>query len=276
MKTILRALLAALLAAAFAAAAAEPVAFITNVKGDVTIDGVTRAALLAELSKGQRLVLGKEAHASVMYTTSGKEYMLRGPADYVVKDVEIASSSGMPPVARATEWRTSGAVLAQVSQTSAASVRMRSIGKPKAPTEVLLFPTQGKVSTLQPTLRWRGEGKAASQVELQIVGEEKAVHVAKVTGSSYRVPVKLKPDTEYAWTISAGADEIGTGKFRTLGAEDLAQVEHRRPSDKAEFSDRVLFALMLHQMGATQEAHEAWAKLSQERSDLPELAALAK
>lgn len=171
MTTIARALLAMLLMAASAAMAAETVAFITNVKGDVTIDGVTRAALLAELAKGQKLVLARDAHASVMYTATGKEYMLRGPGDYVVKDVEIASSSGMPPLARATEWRANGAVLAQVAQTSAASVRMRSIGKPKAALEPLVFPTQGKVSTLQPTLRWRGEEKAPSQVEVQIVGE---------------------------------------------------------------------------------------------------------
>jgi hypothetical protein len=256
--------------------ASETVAFITNVKGDVTIDGATRAAVLAELAKGQKLILAREAQASVMYTATGKEYMLRGPGDYVVKDVEVASSSGIPPVARATEWRANGAVLAQVAQTSAASVRMRSIGKPKAEVEPLVFPTHGKVSTLQPTLRWRGDANAPSHVEVQIVGEEKALHVAKVTGTSYRVPVKLKPDTEYAWTISGAAGEIGTGKFRTLAADDLAQVERRRPSDRADFSDRVLFALLLQEMGATQEAREAWARLSQERSDLPELAAFAK
>jgi len=33
---------------------------------------------------------------------------------------------------------------------------------------------------------------------------------------------------------------------------------------------------MLQEMGATQEARESWSKLSQERADLPELAAFAK
>jgi hypothetical protein len=37
-----------------------------------------------------------------------------------------------------------------------------------------------------------------------------------------------------------------------------------------------MFALLLQEMGATQEAREAWAKLSQERADLPELSALAR
>ena len=71
-------------------------------------------------------------------------------------------------------------------------------------------------------------------------------------------------------------DEIGNGSFRTLTSDALAQVEKRRPVAKSDFSDRLLFTLMLQEMGATQEARESWAKLSQERADLPELAAFAK
>jgi hypothetical protein len=33
---------------------------------------------------------------------------------------------------------------------------------------------------------------------------------------------------------------------------------------------------MLHEMGATQEARESWARLSRERADLPELESLAR
>jgi hypothetical protein len=88
--------------------------------------------------------------------------------------------------------------------------------------------------------------------------------------------VRLQPDTEYVWTVTAAGNEIGTGRFRTLPRESLAQIEKRRPGDKAQFSDRVMFALMLHEMGAVQEAREAWSRLAEERGDLPELAAFAK
>ncbi len=87
---------------------------------------------------------------------------------------------------------------------------------------------------------------------------------------------KLKPDTEYTWTVAANGDEIGSGKFQTLPADAIKQIDKRRPSDKADFSDRLLFTLMLQEMGAVQEAQESWAKLSQERTDLPELAAFGK
>src|SRR5438045_3436645 len=87
-------------------AAAHGVAFITNLKGDVAVEGSARTLLLAELSAGQHLILGRDATASVMFISSGKEFALRGPGDFVVKDGEVAGSAGSAaPSARSTEWR---------------------------------------------------------------------------------------------------------------------------------------------------------------------------
>jgi hypothetical protein len=278
MKTRLQRAFLAFLFAAAPALAADGIAFISNLKGDVAVDGNPRPTLLAELSRGQKVTVGKESQASVMYIASGKEYVLRGPGDYLLKDTEVMGAAGMPPMTRNTDWRTTNKVLVQVAQTSAASVRMRSAAQPKvdlAPR--LLFPTEGNIATLQPTFRWRiGDAKVHGDFVLVVLGEDKPVHHAKAAGGTYRVPAKLKPDTDYAWTVTAAGSEIGSGKFRTLPSEALQRIEQRKPSDKAEFSDRVLFTLMLHEMGATQEAHESWARLAQERADLPELASLAK
>ncbi|MGZ5067360.1 MAG: hypothetical protein ACXWG1_17315 [Usitatibacter sp.] len=278
MKAIQRAFLATLFLAA-PALASEGIAFITNLKGEVSLDGDPRPALLAPLGRGQKIAVGKDSQASVMYIANGKEYVLKGPADYLVKDTGITGSTAMPPVTRETEWRTSNKVLVQVAQTSAASVRMRSIAPPKPAAEAkLLFPTQGSVASLQPTFRWRApDPKSRGDFVLLVAGQEKPVHLAKTAGGAYRIPAKLlQPDTDYVWTVSIGGEELGSGRFRTLPQEALSQVEKRRPSERAEFSDRVLFALMLQEMGATQEAQEAWGKLAQERSDLPELAAFAR
>lgn len=277
MRTILRTLVAVTLAAV-PPAWAEGIAFLSNLKGEVAVDGNTRPILLAELSRGQRIVLARDAQASVMFVSTGKEYALKGPGDFVVKDNEIAASSGMPPVTRETAWRTSGKVLAQAAQTSAASVRMRSIALPRAETEPrLIFPTQGNVATLQPTFLWRSaDAKSQGEFVLLVAGQDKPVHVAKAANGAYRVPARLLPDTDYVWAVSVAGDEIGTGRFRTLPADAVTRVEQRRPKDKADFSDRVLFTLMLQEMGATQEAHEAWSRLAQERTDLPELSALAR
>jgi hypothetical protein len=279
MKKILRTFIAVVLAAAGTAFGGDGIAFITNIKGEISVDGNPRPALLSELARGQKIVVGRESQASVMYIASGKEYILRGPADYVVKDKEVAGSAAMPPVTRETAWRTSNQVLAQVGNTAAASVRMRSIGKVKVEQPVLLFPTQGSVATLQPTLRWRAEDvKGPGEIMVLVVGQDKALHTAKAaSGGTYKVPAKLlAPDTEYLWTLTVAGNELGAGRFRTLSEEKLSQVDSRRPGDKADFSDRLLFTLMLQEMGAVQEARESWTRLSHERSDLPELAAFAK
>jgi len=278
MKTIQRTFLAIVLAAATAAFGADGIAFITNIRGEISVDGNVRPALLSELTRGQKIVVGRESQAAVMYITSGKEYILRGPADYIVKDNEIVGSAAMPPVTRDTAWRTTNQVLAQVGQTSAASVRMRSIGKPKVAEPVLIYPTQGAIATLQPTFRWNADNaKTQGELMLLAVGQEKPVHKAKASGGAYKLPAKLlAPDTEYVWTLTVAGSEVGTGKFRTLAPEALTRLESRRPGEKADFSDRLLFTLMLQEMGAVQEARESWSRLAQERSDLPELAAFAK
>lgn len=277
MKTILRTFLSVFLLAA-GAASAEGIAFITNMKGDVALDGNPRPTLLAELAKGQKLTLGADSQASVMFVASGKEYALKGPGQYLVKDTEVAVTSGLPPVTRDTQWHASNKVLVQVAQTSAASVRMRSIAMPQADTgPKLLYPTQGNIATLRPTFRWRGpEEKSAGDLVLLVAGQEKPVHTARVSNGAYKMSAKLRPDMEYTWIVTIAGNEIGTGRFRTLPSEALAQVEKQRPSDKADFADRVMFALMLQDLGAAQDARESWSRLAQERSDLPELAAFAK
>ncbi len=278
MKNIQRALVATLLLAASAAFASDGIAFITNLKGDVAVDGNARPILLSELGRGQKITVGRDSQAWVMYIATGKEYVLKGPADYQVKDIGISGSAGMPPVMRDTEWRASSKVLVQVAQTSAASVRMRSIAPAKAQAApALLFPTEGTVATLQPTFRWNApDPKVPGEFTLHVAGHDKPVHHAKAAGGSYRVPAKLKPETEYSWTVAVAGNEIGAGTFRTLPAEAMAQLERRKPAERAEFSDRLLFTLMLQEMGATQEARESWAQLARERADLPELATLAR
>lgn len=278
MKIIQRACLVAFLLSAATSYAAEAIAFITNLKGEVALDGNPRPTLLAELAKGQKLAVGRDSTASVMYIASGKEYVLKGPAEYLVKDTEISGfAAGMPPMTRDTAWRPSNKVLVQVAQTAAASVRMRSIAQPRRDEMKLIYPTHGSVASLQPIFRWRsGDAREQAEFALLAAGQEKPVHVGKAIGGTYRAPAKLRPDTDYVWTVTVAGSELGAGRFRTLSPEALSQVERRRPAEKAEFSDRLLYTLMLHEMGATQEARESWEKLSQERADLPELAAFAK
>lgn len=278
--TGIRALIGLLSAsAALCAQSADGIAFITNLKGEVSVDGAQRPTLMSELAKGQAIAVGKESQLAVMYIQSGKEYLLKGPGDYTVGEREIASGSGMPPAARETPWRASNKVLVDVARTSSASIRMRSIALPRPePASRLDFPVKGAVTTLQPTLRWTmPDAKAHVEVAIAVAGkEDKPLAKARVSGTSHRFAVKLQPGEQYSWSVTASGNSIGTASFRTLPAAAIQEAQQRRPPGKAEFSDRLMYALLLQDLGAVQEAQEAWGKLAHERDDLPELAALAK
>ncbi len=258
-----------------AASAADSVAFIANLKGEVALDGAARPPLLAELGKGQKLSVSKDATLSVMYIQSGKEFVLKGPGEYVVGDADIAAAKGSAPAARQTEWRTNSKVLVQVAQTSAASIRMRGIPPPEAPrTNVLLYPAKGGIAALQPMFRWQTD--AQPPYEFTLSTDNAPIHKAKATGMAYKPTTRLKPGTDYLWTVTAQGREIGSGAFHTLAADDIARLDKRRPRRDAEFSDRLMYALLLQETGATDDAQEAWAALAKERSDLPELARLTR
>lgn len=266
------------------AAAADGVAFLTDIKGDVKIDGAARPALMSELGKGQKIVLGKGATLAVMFIQSGEEMVLQGPGEFDVdKSGKAINKTGQTGqiAARKTEWKISSQALVKVSQTSSASIRMRSVkpaaGNPDTKVGALLYPVRGNIATLQPVLSWQATGANAYDVALALASEpDKPIAAGKANGASHKFSTRLKPDTEYVWTVNAGGTELGRGKFRTLGADDLAVVEKKKPADKTSFSDRLLYAVMLNDLGVTQDAQALWAKLAGERSDLPELAALGK
>lgn len=272
---------------AFGAACAQAqsgIAFLSDVKGDVTLDA-GKASLMAELKKGAKITCARECQVGVMYLVSGREYVLKGPGDYLVGDTEVTAKIGPPPTPRETKWKVSSQVVAQAAQTTSASIRMRSLGQgsktdaPSPPAERLLYPRDTKVASLQPGFKWASASpKGPFEFELKAAGSAKAVHKAKVVAPNLDLPksLKLNPDTEYSWSVKIGGMDVGMTSFKTLPAHALETTSQRKPDDKSPFSDWLLYALTLKEVGADQDATEVWARLAKDRPDLPELASLAK
>ena len=274
---------AAILLLAAATAQAAGIAFITNVKGDAKTESV-KLTLMSELNKGQRIACVAECTVGVMYLQSGKEYVVKGPGEYLVGDNEVSAKIGVPPTMRDTPWRVSSQTVVQVAQTSSASIRMRGVTsavKPEEKVELehLLYPLQTKVTTLLPVFRWTSDNpKGPFEFELVAPGDGKPLYKAKTTSTTVKLPntVNLQPDTEYEWTVKSGGKGLGAGRFKTLHAASMDLTQKRKPEDNAMFSDWLLYALTLYDLGAEQDAHEVWSKLAKERPDLPELMKLAK
>ena len=270
-----RAALAILATLAFAVQGADPVAFVADLKGNATIEGNGNVAFLAELAPGTRLFLGSGAKIVVTYAATGAEFTLVGPGEFLVAPAEIRAEKGGAPKRRTVTALPDPGVVARVSRTATASLRMRGItGESKARAS-LEYPVNTRVSTLQPMLRWKN-GPLGDKVTVSVVDANgKEVWKTEAAQDSARTAVLLAPATAYTWTVVAPGGLLGEARFETLPAAVLARVAKSRATAKT-FSDRVVHALLLQDIGAMQEARETWMALARERPDLPELAALAR
>jgi hypothetical protein len=255
-----------------AANAADPVAFVADLEGNASIEGNGKVGFLAELNSGTRLLLGTGAKVAVTYAANGSEFNLRGPGEFLVGDSEVKADKGAAPTRRSVATLQGTAVAARVSKTATASVRMRNV-QPVSSRAGLDFPVDTKVATLQPALRWTQPPGEAAEVTL-FDGKGKEIWKGPGKESTARPGVKLSAGNRYRWTVMTSKGSLGEAGFETLPAESLGKAAKARANART-FSDRVVHALLLQDLGASQEAHASWQELSRERPDLAELAALA-
>ena len=90
-----------------------------------------------------------------------------------------------------------------------------------------------------------------------------------------RPEVRMTAGTRYAWTLSSARGTIAEAQFETLPAEAMRRVERARAAART-FSERVVHALLLQELGAELDSREAWAALARERPEMPQLSGLAR
>ena len=257
---------ALLFAAAIASlpAVADSVAFVADVRGSATIEGNGQLAFLAGLKTGTRVLLGTHATAAITYAASGAEFALAGPGVFLVRADEVVAEKGSAPKRRA---------VAALTDAATASLRMRGLAPVSSPA-VLEYPVSTRISTLRPQLRWRAAPGAEYTVAVQdAAGRELWKGAAR--GDGARPDVKLSAGQRYSWTLATARGPVGDAQFETLSMEALRRVEKSRGGSRT-FGERVVHALLLQEVGAEQEARQAWSALARERPEMPELPALAR
>lgn len=263
-----------LVAAALAVqAAGPPVAFVADIRGNATIEGDGKLNFLAELPAGTRLLLGSNASASITYASTGHEFTVSGPGEFLVTPSEVKAEKGTMPKRRTVQALPDPSVVGRLSQTATASLRMRSLNPASAEKVGPAYPVETRVSSLTPVLRARGAAPGAAAAIQDAAGKE--LWKGGVSPEGTRPSVKLSPATRYTWTVMTPQGALAEARFETLPADAIARVEKSRVAARS-FPERVMHAFLLHDLGASQEAREAWAALARERPDLPELAALAR
>jgi len=271
------ALLAAGLWLAASPALAAAVAFVTDVRGVVRSAGAPAVGLLAELPAGARLSLDPGASLTVIYVASGTEFTLSGPGEFVLDPAGAKAASGAAPARRTVPSRPDPVVVTRLAESATASVRMRSAPSPKASSSrpALVYPRSTQVATLQPTLAWIANVPAGGFTVVVADESGKPAWQGKAQSTSARVGSRLEPAARYTWTLFDGSTSLGEARFETLPAEAIRRAEVSRAAART-FSGRILHALVLHDIGADQDARQAWSELARERPDLPELAILAR
>lgn len=259
------------------AAFANAVAFVTDLQGEARLANGARVAFLGELPAGARLKLERDARVHVMYIAAGTEFALVGPGEYVADANEVTAVSGAAPKRRSVAVRPDPGTVMHLAATATASVRMRSASAPPAVSKrpALLYPRTGPIASLQPTLAWAADVPPAGFTVVVTAADGKPVWRGTSKAGSVKVGTRLAPGSPYAWTLLSGDTTLGEARFETLGAEALRRAEASAASAKT-FSDRILHAFVLQDVGATQDARRAWAELARERPDLPELGVLAR
>ncbi|MEO7742014.1 MAG: hypothetical protein ABIR98_03675 [Usitatibacter sp.] len=256
-------------------AQAANVAFVADIRGNATIEGDGKLNFLAELAPGTRLLLGSGTIAAITFAASGSEFTIAGPGEYLVTPADVKMEKGAAPVKRAVITLPDPGVITRVSQAATASVRMRSVTVPAPASAVLEYPVDARVATLRPVLRWKGDMSTDGVIVRVQDSAGKEVWKARMQPNTVSASLRLSPATRYTWTLMTPKGAVAEAQFETLPADAVARAEKSRAGARS-FSDRVLHAFLLLDLGAQQDAREAWAALSRERPDLPELAALAR
>lgn len=264
------------LAAFGATAVAQAGLLVTDVRGKAEIEGKGPLQLLAEVADGATLSVQGDAVLVAVDLANGREYSIRSAGRYLVERGNVKSLGGGRvdssnlPAKQMPDIKIASARVAQ------ATLVMRSVRKTGPQT---VSPVNTTVLDATPVLRWvETPGATGYRVELRDAAGTRLVD-SRVTGSSLQLTgaAGLKPGGRYVWRATALGEqnlpgEQG-GEFSVLGTSEAARIEPFRPQPGAEFSRMALYAALLTEVGATEEARLVWQALRAER---PQDAALGK
>lgn len=250
--------------------AAEPVAMITDLKGNVYLAGKTKPlSILSYLPPGEEIMLDTGAYLVVTYFAQSTEFSFKGPAHIVIHEQEAKALKGSAEIHRLNADKSGAAVkFVQSGKLTIATVEMRSIMLVKP---ALLSPVNSKVSSLTPVFTW----KKLEDVEkylLTLSNEQGAnIQQAELKTNSWTPEAPLQHGAGYRWKVEAlltSGDKLNAqGVFSVADKESIDRVNAQKPPADANFSDNVTYAIFLEAEGFSDDAKNIWKELSRQRPD---------
>jgi hypothetical protein len=262
------------------ARAEEPPGLVIDVLGGATLAGKGRLAILEGLAPGAEISLAPGARATVLDSSSGRQFELIGPGAFrwTKGTVEVVRPGKV--VARAPGNDSMKEVRLRTARIAQASISMRG-GEESRPVK-LAFPVSTWLLERPAVFRWEPV-TGAKTYRFQLTDSSgHPLHEARTAGASVELPaaVALEAGHTYGWQVWAeladGRTPDGWTEFGLAGPDLRARVERNRPPASAPFSDRLLYALLLEELGVREDATRLWVQLASERPEDPDLGVRAR
>lgn len=251
---------------------------VTDVSGLAEVDGRGRLAIMAELPDGAALNVAAGAKVVTIDLGSGREYVLRA-GRYTIEKSGPAEVGGKAVASSALPAGKLPAVKIATGKVAQATLVMRSARKTLAG----LSPSNTAVSSLTPTLRWPETADAtAYRISIKDMAGAQVFESTVTPRQSLVLPgsANLQAGGQYKWRVDVMRESqvltVLNGEFSVLGASDIYRLGQFKAGEGAEFSRRALYAALLMEVGANDEAKTIWQALRAERPDDVALSKLAE
>ena len=252
----------------------DAVAMVTDLKGNasITSNGEQKACeILMSTFSGDEIRVNANSKLTLVYFKSAKEYTF--PEHSIIKiNTEVPENkSGSKATTRDLEIAKNARLLPVDDEYSQAAIVFRSARK-KSKIK-LIRPVRSKVLSSQPTFEWHPLEENLQYRFVLTDDSGRTVIETLVNGNSFKLPTEnsIKDGIVYSWQVEArlstGAVYSNSTNFSLIDKGELEKINRLRPKDNATFSERIVFAVFLQQIGVRGEARSYWKTLSTERPD---------
>jgi hypothetical protein len=244
---------------------------VTEVTGRAELEGAGAVATLAQIPDGSRLSLQADATLVAVDLGSGKEYVLKGGQDYRVTPQGPQGSGGSVtstalPAKGMSDIHIAPDMVALAKPATRSRTTRASVPNPISPVKTI-------VVSDAPLFRWSAVD-VSTGYRLSVLKPDGSLHwEARTQDTQLPLPKthRLAPGKKYTWRIEyfaeGGRTSDASAEFSVAPAATIKQLSALKADARSPFSRRVLYAALLTEVGAKEEARELWKELAQEKPD---------
>lgn len=225
--------------------------------------------MLSEIPDGARVSLHVNAALVAVDLDSGREYVLQGGREYRMTSQGLqgsgVSTRELPAKGMADIHIEPGMVARATPPMRSRAIRVHALNP--------ISPVKTIVISDAPLFRWSAV-EASAGYRISVLKPDGSLHwEARTRDTQLPLPKthRLAPGEKYTWRVEvsseAGAASDARAEFAVAPATTMKQLSALKVDAGSPFSRRVLYAALLTEVGAKDEARALWQELAKERPD---------